>query len=235
MKRIRFTISSLLIAVLFLGVGIAALREATHTWDSSTFSITLAALLISILLAVHRTSKRRAYWLGFALFGSAYLGVSLIPSIESRLITTKALAFLDSKVPTRSMPAGVVYADFDNDGKMDLYVVNNSQPHTLYPNKGTVVFEDVTANAGLNPAGNRGKGSRILNLDNLYLNNSAGLWLRGSVGTTENFMRIGHSLLAVIVASLGGHISRRLYANNREAVGESPIPHGSTSSDRSGN
>ena len=40
--------------------------------------------------------------MGFALFGWAYLGLSLVPSIESRLITTKALAYLDSKVPGRS-------------------------------------------------------------------------------------------------------------------------------------
>ena len=91
--------------------------------------------MISVLLAIHRTEKRRAFWLGFALFGAAYLGLSLVPSIESRLITTKALAYIDSKVP-RSIPAGFAYADFDNDGKMDLYVVNNSQPNALYLNKG---------------------------------------------------------------------------------------------------
>ena len=47
---------------------------------------------------------------------------------------------------------------------MDLYVVNKSQPNTLYLNKGTGTFEDVTAVAGLNPAGKQvmGKdGSRI--------------------------------------------------------------------------
>ena len=90
--------------------------------------------------------------MGFALFGWGYLEVSLVSSIESRLITTKALAFLDSKVP-RSIPAGFAYADFDNDGNMDLYVVNNSHSNVLYPNKGNIVFEDVAANAGLNSAG----------------------------------------------------------------------------------
>ena len=57
----------------------------------------------------------------------------------------------------------------------------------------------MTASAGLNPAGNQVTGS-----GNLYLNNSAGIWLRGSVGTTENFMRIGHSLVALILAFLVG-------------------------------
>jgi hypothetical protein len=234
MRRFRFHLGTLVILVLLMGVGFAALRESNGTWDACLLSITLGVLLISILLAIHRIEKRRAYWLGFALFGWIYLGLSLIPSVESRLITTKALAFLDSKVP-RSSPAGFVYTDFDNDGKLDLYVANNSQPHALYPSKGTVVFEDVTAYAGLNPAGNQEKGSGTLYLNNLYVNNSAGLWLRGSVGTTENFMRIGHSLMALIAASLGGHISRRLYANDQEAVEESAIPQGSKSSARTGN
>ncbi len=134
MRRFRFHLGTLLLMVLLAGVGVAALRESNATWDSSIFSLTLGMLSISILLAVHRREARRAFWLGFALFGSAYLGLSLIPLIEPRLITTKALAFLDSKIP-RSIPAGIAYSDFDNDGMIDLYVVNNSQPNALYLNE----------------------------------------------------------------------------------------------------
>ena len=54
MRRFRFHIGTLLILVLILGVGFAALRESDETWDSSIFSLTLGVLLISILLAVHR-------------------------------------------------------------------------------------------------------------------------------------------------------------------------------------
>ena len=42
------------------------------------------------------------FWLGFAVCGWIYMGLSVVPSIESRLVTTKALAYLDSKVPGRS-------------------------------------------------------------------------------------------------------------------------------------
>ena len=100
MRRFRFHIGTLLILVLILGVGFAALRESDETWDSSIFSLTLGMLSVSILLAVHRTETRRAFWLGFALFGWTYVGLSLVPSIESRLLTTKALAYLDSTFPT---------------------------------------------------------------------------------------------------------------------------------------
>jgi hypothetical protein len=121
MRRFRFRLRSLAILVLLLGVGLAALRESNKTWDSSVFSSTLAVLLISILLAVHRIEKRRAFWIGFAVFGWVYLALTLVPSIESRLITTKGLAYLAAKV-LRSSPAGagLAFVDFDNDGSMDL-------------------------------------------------------------------------------------------------------------------
>ena len=102
MRRFRFHLGTLVILVLLLGVGFAALRESNEIWDSSIFSVTLVLLLVSILLAVHRHESKRAFWLGFALFGSAYLGLSLVPSIESRLITTRGLACFDSEMLRRS-------------------------------------------------------------------------------------------------------------------------------------
>jgi hypothetical protein len=117
-KRIRFNILSLLVVTMFLAVGFAALREAIEIWDSGFFTLTLVALLISIFLVIYRTESKRAFWLGFALFGAAYLGLSLVPPIESRLITTKALAYIDSKVPRSMSQADAFY---------DLLIVNKSQ------------------------------------------------------------------------------------------------------------
>ena len=116
MRRIRFTIASLLVVVLFVAVGFAALRKSSDLWESGVFTLTLAALLISILLAVHRTESRRAFWLGFALFGWTYLGLSLVPSIESRLISTKAFAYLDSKLAYRSVGGFSVRSSATNSG-----------------------------------------------------------------------------------------------------------------------
>jgi hypothetical protein len=94
MRRFRFTIAGLLTVVVFVAVGFAALREATDFWDSATFTLTVAALLVSILLAVHRARTKRAFWLGFAVFGSAYLVLTLLPSTEPRLLTTRAMDYL---------------------------------------------------------------------------------------------------------------------------------------------
>jgi hypothetical protein len=110
MRRFRFHLGTIVIFILLFAIAFAALRESNVTWDSSIFSLTLGVLLISTLLAIHRTESRRAFWLGFALSGSTYLGLSLFPSIETRLITTKALAFFGSNVPG-STGAGLAYFD----------------------------------------------------------------------------------------------------------------------------
>ena len=87
----------------------------------------------------HRTESRRAFWLRFALFELVYVGMSPIPSIESRLITTKALDFVVSNVPPST---GAGLAHYDKDGSMDLYVVNNSQQNALYRDKGNGTFDN---------------------------------------------------------------------------------------------
>jgi hypothetical protein len=204
MRRFRFHIGTLIILVLVLGVSFAALRESNEVWDSGVFTLVLVILLTTVLLAIHRTEERRAFWLGFALFGAAYLGLTLVPPIETRLITTRALAHIASKMP-RSMPAGFDF-DYDNDGDIDLYVANQAQPNVHYLDRGNGTFVDVTS----------------------------GKPLRGSTGTVENFVRIGHSLLALIAAIVGGRFSGRLYARNRQPAQGPADPPESTSEDSGG-
>ena len=199
MGRFRFHLGTLVIPVLLMGVGFAALRESNEIWDSGLFSITLGLLLISILLAVHRLGSRRAFWLGFAIFGWIYLGLSSVPSIESRLVTTKALHYLDSRVP-RSSPLGLTYVDYGNLGSMDRYVVNNTQTIALVPHTENDTPNVLTAVAGSNSVGSQ-----------TWFSNLPGL--AGSNATTEHFVRIGHSLLALLV---GGQLSRRLSRSSSE-------------------
>jgi hypothetical protein len=208
MRRFRFHIGTLVILVLVLGVGFAALRESNEIWDSITFTLTVGVLLTSVLMAIHQFKKRRAFWLGFALFGAAYLLLSLVPPIESRLITTKDLAYLDSKLSGSSL-AGLVYFDYDNDGKLDLYAANNSQPGVLYLNNGNGSFVDLTTTVGFNQPI-----KQAINDTQFFLNSLTKRWLSGSSRTTENFIHIGHSLLALIVSFVGGHLSQYLHSRN---------------------
>jgi hypothetical protein len=198
MRSFRFHLGTLVIVVLVLGVGFAALRESSDIWESGVFMLTLTAVLISILLAIQGTESRRAFWIGFAVFGWAYLGLSLVPSIESRLITTKGLAYLDSKVPGRSMGMFDVQISHPGSGSLSkqvqsvAFTANGKQLATS--SQGQVRIWDVTT----------------------------GKLLSGWSGTTYNFIRIGHSLLALLAGWFGGQLSRRLWRSSR-SPGESAV------------
>jgi hypothetical protein len=205
MRRPRYSIASVLLVISFLAVAIAALREATDLWDSGVFTVTAGLLLASVLLAVHRTGRGRAFWLGFALFGWSYLIANLIPPIEARLLTTKALAFIDARVPRAAFA--------DRDGVVDLFLANASAyladvsaPNVVVGNPGGGTFRDVTpgpaADPGLQPSG----------WETVVWSTSTG-WklLLGTGGSSGNFVRIGHSLLTLLVAMAGGALSRSIH------------------------
>jgi hypothetical protein len=181
MRKFRFNIASLLGVILVLGVAFAALRESDDLWESGLFTLTLGVLLVSILLAVRRSEANRAFWLGFALLGWGYLALSLVPTIESRLLTTKGLAYLDSKVPRRSSSAVTLMLSGTHPGGY----ANSIQIATS--NQHPVRLSDA----------------------------ATGRVLVGWIGTRESFVRIGHSLFALLAGWLGGQLSRRLYRASR--------------------
>jgi hypothetical protein len=199
MRRFRFHIGGILILVLLLGVGFAALREADDIWDSMVLSATAGVLLVSVLLLIHRKAEKRAFWAGFALLGWGYVGLTLLPSVEPRLLTTKALAFLDSKVPGR--PAVITGQAWGGAG-------------TASPPPNYIAFS---------PQGNLVAGTTTSTSIRVW-NVSTGNLLGSGSGTTENFLRIGHSLLALIVAWLGGKLSRRLHVRSRNIPSEPGLP-----------
>jgi hypothetical protein len=208
MRHIRFSIAWLLLVVLFVAVAVAAHREATDLWDSALFGLTSLTLLTAVLLAVHRDRWVRAFWLGFALFGWSYLIASLVPPVGDRLPATRAMTYLHSKVP-RAVPTGLGYFEYGgSDGRVDLFAANASAPGALYRNRGDGTFRDVTP--GRAATVDTPSGGVVVWKPSLP-------WkvLSGPKATTENFVRIGNSLTALVLAYAGGRLSRRLYETGR--------------------
>jgi hypothetical protein len=197
MRVLRLNLRTLLAVVLFLGIGFAAFREATDFWDSAVLSLTLSALLVSLLLALHHTEEKRAFWTGFVLFGWAYFALSMTPTVEPRLPTTRALAYLDSKVVRPALGA-FAYFDYDSDGRFDAVFTDINQLHSDVSSGATPVLLNATQASGYPSV------------------EPASVLLMGSAsGTSLSFVRIGHSLLALIAAWLGANVSRSIYRRIR--------------------
>jgi hypothetical protein len=203
MRRPRFTIGNLLVFVLFLALGFAALRAATEAWDSGVLGVTLALLLASVLLAIHRTGPARAHWLGFALFGWAYVLLGLIPSVEARLPTAKGLAYLDSLVPGRAVSSW----SFINVNPSPLVVANPAGP-----GGGNLQVSTV------NVTGSPTTGQTI------RWTARANGTIAALPGSTESFIRIGHSLLALTLACVGASLSRSLHTKKERGRVSIPGP-----------
>jgi hypothetical protein len=232
MHHLRYNIAGALGAILFVAVGFAALREADKLWDSWLFSLTLGLLLFAVLLAAHRTGDRRAFWIGFALFGWGYLSFSLIPSTEPRLITTKALAYLHHNMfgsraygmrAILSLDRMRSYNLSDDDVMKALGEQRWGSPADLGnwmdETSMTVVKHVLTWRARYNKperyaniilkANPEGEILRLKDVAKVEMGSSfyiPGVW----AGTAETFIGIGHSLLALLAARLGGALSRRL-------------------------
>jgi hypothetical protein len=185
MRGFRFNIAGLIVFILICGIAFAALKESSDLWEHGVFSLTLLALVTSLLLAIHRTGTHRAFWVGFALFGGAYLGLSVIPPIESRLVSSQGLAYLHSKLP--GQPAQTFSFVITTNG--------GGAPSSR--------AQTVTLTGGQNQL-NAG-GARLVRNWTLA-SNLLNAW--GS--STENFVKIGHSLLAIVLAWFGAILSRRL-------------------------
>jgi hypothetical protein len=200
MRERRFKIAGWLFLIVAFEVGLAALRESSDLWDNALFATVLGILLVSVSLAVHRHGTTQAFWLGFALFGWAYLALSVAPSTTSRLITTKALDYLDSKVQERRL-----------------------RPYT------SLVIGIRSVNPALAMTANQPAGTA--NARPSEPDSAAGAFFRGSSGTTENFVRIGHSLAALVAGWLGGRFACGRYrrSGDSEASTASPVEYARTS------
>jgi hypothetical protein len=90
----RISLATMMSIVVFAAIAFTAMLGGNDAWGSVIIFVTLGAFLVSILGIVHRRERQRAWWLGFFLFGSAYLVVAFTPllaAVETNLPTAKLL------------------------------------------------------------------------------------------------------------------------------------------------
>ena len=101
-RRLRFSIAGLLLAILTIGSGLAALCRPSNLAANTVFSLLVLTLGIAGIAALYRNEPARAFWTGFLAFGSLYAVLSLTPFYQNlghRLLTTTILDMLYPSIP----------------------------------------------------------------------------------------------------------------------------------------
>jgi hypothetical protein len=209
MRRFRVSIAGLMGVVLFVAVAVAALREASAWGAGALFALTLGAIGFAVLRAAYRTGPKRAFWAGFALFASGYLGACFLPGGEERPRppTYQALEWLYGKLVLQ--PAGTTYAFTSGGQVLELQTVSVGTTIDATNRMGsglaTVAFTSPTT----------GGGATVLRT-----------FLTADLRT---FQHVGHCLLAVVAGMLGGGLARWQQSGGARATvvpSASPAPTG---------
>ncbi len=111
MRAPRFSIGTLLAMIAILGVALAALRSPSYLWANVTFTVALLAVTAGVINSVLARSARRAYWLGFSIFGGTYLAICSAPGLHDTVcprLATEALLDCIYPLVTPQEPAAFV-------------------------------------------------------------------------------------------------------------------------------
>ncbi len=179
MIRARSSIAGMLAAIALLAVGFAAFKVSSRLWAAAMFSFALFCLVAAVAATIHRRGATRAWSGGFALFGVTYLLAALGPpplnAWKDWLITTPFLAVLEEQL--RESPPTMPIPP----------AISGTRPTRIVPTTGRIASARPTGGSGeLTPWG---------------------FWTttdRSNPFGNDSFLRIGHSVCCLIVASLGG-------------------------------
>ena len=190
MSRLRIHIGGLMLSLLPVAVGLAALRDPSEFRASALFTLTVLVLLVSILGAVARRGASRLAFLGFALFGISYL-----------VLTFGSWAWLN---PDGLRPPPLVtrmLLDQIKESKLGLASNWEDRRDTINWNGRLTQLSFGPADAALVPLPS-GQGSGL----NMYL-----------VFDISPYKQIAHSMLALVAATLGAIAGRIIAAREADS------------------
>jgi hypothetical protein len=208
----RVSIAGILVWVALLGVGFAALRNPSLLWSNALFSVALGTLTLAVLAAVYRRGRHRAFWVGFATCGWVYLLLALGPANESLLspylVTTAILDVLfEQVIPQPPAPGAAPPAIMP-----PVPAASAVNDQTSAGN--AVVLQAVFGGIGVaqppfqSPWEAWTVPDRELNVNARWRDDPSGI----SVFSPEPFRRIGHSLFCLLIALVGGLVTRYFHA-----------------------
>ena len=201
----RFSIKWLFGLVAIAALEVSALRSRTEVSAACALFLTILSLAFGLLGSLFCQGSRRGYWIGFTLFGTAYLLAALFSPRPQAFLPT---AWLLEQVELRVHPPVPEYAVIE--------------PSMRYP-LAAGTFESVKAE--LKDMQKRWRsGDR-----DMYDPTGLTVTYRSADIATEEehgfFFRVGHALFALLLASLGGFGAAYFWSTaSCERGGTEPAP-----------
>ena len=91
---LQFSLRSVLLAVAFAAIGVAALVNASPWWLTAAVSLSLALLLAGVTLAINGKGPVRAFWTTFVAWEVLYIAIVNPEYIEPLFATLPGLILL---------------------------------------------------------------------------------------------------------------------------------------------
>jgi hypothetical protein len=112
MNRLRFTLAQLMLLVLIIGFGFAALQNANALWASVTFGVAVVSVAVALAGACSRTPAARMPWAAFAAAGGLSLVFWLVTS--ANMVYVDELSLFVSLQPflNRQLGSGVTFVAY---------------------------------------------------------------------------------------------------------------------------
>jgi hypothetical protein len=190
----RFSIRTLMAFIIVSALGLATLRNANDWWAGTMLFVAIAAVGIAMVAAVIMRGRERSWWAAFAFFGGAYLVLTFAPGFSTevmpRLVTTKALDVMHSEFVSSTTQARL--------------------PQILWWQHEQALERVDRLRAENQRPGDRELDSAMRILINLETQ------LHGAADQRD-FVRVGHSLVALLAGLVGGMVALWLHSRRDRA------------------
>jgi hypothetical protein len=97
--RFRFSIASMMAAILVIALSFAALRINSGFWGGFVLLTTLAVLCCALFMSLAESGPSRLTWIGCAIFGWTCFLLGLAPVANERLGPLRTTAMFEDAIP----------------------------------------------------------------------------------------------------------------------------------------